>query len=195
MCLNLVPACQESLKCPECGHKSKRFSSFKKHILTHSDARPFKCEKCGATFKNKSYLARHLWVHTGVKKYSCEHCTKKFAHRGKKASSDDFICVAPERVESSLTTVVTQYIHHGFDWLIKKCQFFALFPVLSAQTYKLFYIRLRGSKLYKTRQIGWWVGWCNWWLHFGSIYLFISGRGRDSGNIFSLKIFCREHKA
>lgn len=48
--------------CPICGMKCHR-SSIKRHIQTHSDARPFYCSVCDKSFKRKDYWKRHMTWH------------------------------------------------------------------------------------------------------------------------------------
>ncbi|ODM93057.1 putative zinc finger protein [Orchesella cincta] len=47
----------------KCDHCSKAFldaDALRKHLVVHSDARPFGCDKCSWTFKRKDLLARHI---------------------------------------------------------------------------------------------------------------------------------------
>lgn len=41
----------DNFECNECKRRFKYESHFLRHVLTHSDSRPFSCECCGKKFK------------------------------------------------------------------------------------------------------------------------------------------------
>lgn len=47
-------------KCTECGRECPSKHKLKRHLSTHSDARPFPCKICGRTFKWSEYLQKHM---------------------------------------------------------------------------------------------------------------------------------------
>ena len=46
-------------ECTVCYKQSRRAEDFKKHMLTHSEGRPFGCDICGKKIHTKSYVRRH----------------------------------------------------------------------------------------------------------------------------------------
>ena len=49
-----------------------------RHMIVHSELRPYKCEFCEKEFKAKGNLTEHQRIHTGEKPFKCELCGKKF---------------------------------------------------------------------------------------------------------------------
>ena len=43
-----------------------------------ADGHPFKCKDCGRRFGNMTHLRRHMMIHTNAKPYLCDHCGKSF---------------------------------------------------------------------------------------------------------------------
>ena len=48
-----------SFKCPECGKSLKDKNNYKKHLFTHTDAKPYYCNICGKGFIRKDLLKKH----------------------------------------------------------------------------------------------------------------------------------------
>ena len=47
-------------KCDVCGRECPSKHKLKRHLSTHSEARPFPCRICGRTFKWTEYLQKHI---------------------------------------------------------------------------------------------------------------------------------------
>ncbi len=47
-------------KCEKCGRECPSKHKLKRHLSTHSEARPFPCKICGRTFKWTEYLQKHM---------------------------------------------------------------------------------------------------------------------------------------
>ena len=67
--------------CNICGMAFKWQCSQKKHMLTHSEVRRHKCEYCGKGFKAKKNLNEHTKIHTGKFGGYCEICQKGFTQK------------------------------------------------------------------------------------------------------------------
>ena len=63
--------------CEICGKVIHKYS-LKKHMVIHTDARPFKCDVCQKGFKCKKGLQVHMRIHTVERPYSCSGCSKTF---------------------------------------------------------------------------------------------------------------------
>jgi hypothetical protein len=72
--------CQEQ----GCGKCFKRKGDFTRHLLSHSDVRPFACNTCEKKFKLKGDLTKHEFSHKLVKEFICnvEGCGKRFTLPG-----------------------------------------------------------------------------------------------------------------
>lgn len=68
-----------------CEHCDKTYSirsSWKAHMVTHSDEKRHICPVCSKAFKLPGTLKMHLNQHTGEHPYSCQFCPKTFASSG-----------------------------------------------------------------------------------------------------------------
>ena len=86
-------------KCEICNKGCSRFSSIKRHLVSHLDPqnfvhlkqhkptvhqgqKPHQCDVCSKQFGRKSYLNKHkLTVHQGQKPHQCDVCSKQFGHK------------------------------------------------------------------------------------------------------------------
>ena len=65
--------------CKICSKTFAQNSSFKNHMRTHSDERPYVCEVCSIGFKERYHLKKHqLFKHTTELKEECRFCKKRF---------------------------------------------------------------------------------------------------------------------
>ena len=53
-----------------------------RHIMTHTNMRPYGCDDCGMAFSQKGTLKEHVRVHTGEKPYQCSKCPNSYAQGG-----------------------------------------------------------------------------------------------------------------
>eukprot|EP01083_Nonionella_stella_P130949 397560_1 len=59
--------------CKICGKYFKRLT---RHMVVHTDVRPFKCDVCDKTFKSRGCLTTHK--HTHNKPFKCNMCPRAF---------------------------------------------------------------------------------------------------------------------
>ncbi|KAM5310285.1 PR domain zinc finger protein 5 isoform 1-T1 [Glossophaga mutica] len=71
----------EIFECQECVKKFISANQLKRHMITHSEKRPYKCEICNKSFKRLDQVGAHKVIHSEDKPYKCKLCGKGFAHR------------------------------------------------------------------------------------------------------------------
>lgn len=70
---------KSSWTCKICNKAFAQNSSFKNHMRTHSDERPFVCDICSIGFKERYHLKKHmLFKHSDELKEKCQFCGKRF---------------------------------------------------------------------------------------------------------------------
>uniref|UniRef100_A0A8C8ZNR2 Zinc finger protein n=1 Tax=Prolemur simus TaxID=1328070 RepID=A0A8C8ZNR2_PROSS len=84
----------EIFDCQECMKKFISANQLKRHMITHSEKRPYHCEICNKSFKRLDQVGAHKVIHSEDKPYKCKLCGKGFAHRNvyknhKKTHSED----------------------------------------------------------------------------------------------------------
>lgn len=76
-----VPVNKHKLKCDKCNATFKKTTYLKRHILTHTDEKPFKCDICNWGFFQHCNLKRHMISHNvdnGTEGFKCQHCQASF---------------------------------------------------------------------------------------------------------------------
>ncbi|XP_036089334.1 PR domain zinc finger protein 5 isoform X2 [Rousettus aegyptiacus] len=71
----------EIFDCQECMKKFISANQLKRHMITHSEKRPYHCEICNKSFKRLDQVGAHKVIHSEDKPYQCKLCGKGFAHR------------------------------------------------------------------------------------------------------------------
>ncbi|XP_063057852.1 PR domain zinc finger protein 5 isoform X3 [Engraulis encrasicolus] len=71
----------EIFDCPACDKKFISTNQLKRHMITHSEKRPYTCEICSRSFKRLDQAMAHKIIHSEDKPYKCKLCGKEFAHR------------------------------------------------------------------------------------------------------------------
>ncbi|XP_064190408.1 PR domain zinc finger protein 5 [Anguilla rostrata] len=71
----------EVFDCPACDKKFISSNQLKRHMITHSEKRPYTCEVCSRSFKRLDQVTAHKIIHSEDKPYKCKLCGKEFAHR------------------------------------------------------------------------------------------------------------------
>ncbi|XP_031637858.1 zinc finger protein 287-like [Contarinia nasturtii] len=76
-------------QCIVCKYTTDNLSSLKKHMLIHSDEKPFQYRVCSKTFKRKYHFCQHLRIHTKQLPFACSKCGHRFAVEIDKQSHED----------------------------------------------------------------------------------------------------------
>ena len=65
-----------------CEKKYATQTHLDRHIMIHTNERPYQCDDCGMAFSQKGTLKEHVRTHTGEKPYQCEECPNAYAQGG-----------------------------------------------------------------------------------------------------------------
>jgi len=68
--------------CSVCKKRFRVVQQLQKHVLIHSDERPYTCQDCGRRFRTKSHLKVHMASHIREKNHGCTVCGKMFSQKG-----------------------------------------------------------------------------------------------------------------
>ncbi|XP_027021473.2 zinc finger protein 436-like isoform X2 [Tachysurus fulvidraco] len=66
--------------CAICQRHFSSKSCLRRHLMCHSDDRPYTCSECGHGFRRSATLKKHMRIHTGEKPYSCSFCGKRLRY-------------------------------------------------------------------------------------------------------------------
>ncbi|XP_063880944.1 zinc finger protein ZFMSA12A-like isoform X1 [Scylla paramamosain] len=76
---------QDSLQtCPQCNKLYPTHYLWTRHMLVHTNSRPFSCDKCEKKFKSKAELINHKRIHRPSEErytHCCEVCGKRFTQK------------------------------------------------------------------------------------------------------------------
>ena len=69
--------------CQQCSKRFREKGNLKRHMRTHLETieRPFKCIDCDKNYSEFSHLNRHRQSHHEKMKHNCNHCEKGFAEK------------------------------------------------------------------------------------------------------------------
>ena len=65
-------------ECDVCEKSFSRSGSLKRHMLIHTNERPYECDVCEKAFRESGHLKTHMRIHTKEKPYECDVCDKAF---------------------------------------------------------------------------------------------------------------------
>ena len=66
--------------CSICKKAFRTAYDLRKHMMTHSDERPYTCADCGGRFRTFTHLKTHMATHTKEKNHACTFCGKIYSH-------------------------------------------------------------------------------------------------------------------
>ncbi|KFM73312.1 Zinc finger protein 91, partial [Stegodyphus mimosarum] len=64
--------------CEHCGLNFRNSIEMRKHLISHTNLRPFMCEKCGKDFKRDYNLKQHMVTHKEERPFICKICKRTF---------------------------------------------------------------------------------------------------------------------
>ncbi|XP_067647165.1 uncharacterized protein [Eurosta solidaginis] len=75
-----VKRLRKSYVCHVCNKEFRGNNDLRRHLLIHSDERPYKCEQCGKCYRQAVNLRNHITAaHEGQRQFTCPQCPKMFA--------------------------------------------------------------------------------------------------------------------
>lgn len=76
----IVHAKKFTCQCEICNQIFSTPDVLKRHMMIHTDIKPFACSVCNATFRTRSNLKAHNRIHTQEKPFKCEICDANFSY-------------------------------------------------------------------------------------------------------------------
>lgn len=78
-----IPPSQLPLGCDHCAYRTSRQDKLQRHMLKHTNERPFSCPMCDKHFSQSHHLKNHMMVvHAPVKTaHKCPLCPRKYRRR------------------------------------------------------------------------------------------------------------------
>ena len=74
-----TPTRQSRFSCERCVKQFSTATAYERHLLKHSETRPYRCDACDVGFKLKVHLKKHhLYRHTDEYPCGCSICGKRF---------------------------------------------------------------------------------------------------------------------
>ncbi|RZC32447.1 hypothetical protein BDFB_001481 [Asbolus verrucosus] len=72
----------EDKHCPHCPKSFPNNRKLKRHLIAHSEQRPYSCDICSKKFKRKYDITVHKRVHGGMLSFQCDFCEKILRSKG-----------------------------------------------------------------------------------------------------------------
>ncbi|XP_044731663.1 zinc finger protein OZF-like [Chrysoperla carnea] len=68
--------------CSICGHAMRTAPELRRHLLIHTNERPYACDQCDKTYRIKENLTEHIKAaHLNERKFQCTFCPQAFNHK------------------------------------------------------------------------------------------------------------------
>ncbi|KAH7970806.1 hypothetical protein HPB49_015759 [Dermacentor silvarum] len=117
-------------KCDVCGRCFANKESAKKHLVVHTNEKPFACPISNRKFAQKFELLKHDRIHMGERPYACPVCSQKFTlkwnllqHRRIHSGEKPYAClVCGPKFTQERTLIRHQCVH--MDKMSYACQVF-----------------------------------------------------------------------
>ena len=79
----LIHSNERPFRCTDCGKCYRQAINLRNHIkIAHNKEKTFDCSVCSKSFALKERLRLHMRIHSGEKPYACQICDKRFARGG-----------------------------------------------------------------------------------------------------------------
>lgn len=74
----IVHTDERPFKCTICDKSYKYAETLASHNLFHEDSKPYQCKSCDKNFRTSSTLSKHTKIHLGTRNHKCSFCNKYF---------------------------------------------------------------------------------------------------------------------